>query len=110
MRSSRRWGRVVVLLVVGCSKGGDKPASGGYGDDFLGGFLNHDGGASPDAAGPPGDSGVAMPEPELELPKYMGRIVISPAAALFTKVGETASLHAEAFDAAGQKMAMPLSW
>ena len=38
------------------------------------------------------------------LPPYLGRIVLTPAALLFTAAGQTATLHAQAFDATGAPM------
>jgi hypothetical protein len=104
---ARAWLPGLLVISIACSNG-SKPASGGYAGDFLGGFLNGDGSAA-GAGGTTGDGGLAI-DPGPELPKYLGRIVITPAAALFTKAGDTASLHAEAFDAAGQKLAISLSW
>ncbi len=39
------------------------------------------------------------------LPPYLGRIVVSPPALLFTGAGQTAALRAQAFDATGAPLA-----
>jgi hypothetical protein len=53
---------------------------------------------------------LPVPTPLAALPEYLGRIVITPAAALFTKLGDRTTLKAEFFDASGQKIATTLTW
>ncbi len=106
---SPRWACTFLLLSMACSGGGDQPApTGGYAGDFLGGFLGRPGGGGAAAGGAGGARAIS--NPATELPKYMGRIVVTPSAVLFTKSGERALLRAEAFDAAGQKIAATLTW
>jgi hypothetical protein len=93
MQSRNGWPFVAAAAaVIGlCGCGGSGAKSGGGTTD--GG--SRDGGS----AGNDGtDAGGQV------LPPYMGRIVLTPAAVLFTDAGQTATLHAQAFDATGAKM------
>src|SRR3954465_15996926 len=80
------------VVLVACSGGGAKPAGG------EAGVAAGDAAAGPDTA------------PEPVVPTYAGRIVVTPAALLFTRAGEQAALHAEAFDAQGKKMDAVFTW
>src|SRR5205814_3570243 len=50
------------------------------------------------------------PEPELILPTCAGCIVITPSALLFTKAGDHATVRAQAYDAKGAKIDVPITW
>lgn len=97
------YGWVIGLLMVGCAGGSSGTpsfdASAMQGSDAAAS-------ATPDSSA--SDSGTPMSL--TPLPADVGRIVVSPAALLFTKPGEVAVLHAEVFDASGQKTAIPVTW
>lgn len=61
-------------------------------------------------SGTDGAADGRIPAPPIQLPPYMGRIVVTPAALLFTKAGEHATLRAEAFDATGAKVDATFTW
>ncbi len=82
---------VMGLLALGCGGGSGKAPG-------------VDGGGT-GGAGTTGTPGLRPPPAPLPaLPAYTGQIVVTPAALLFTKPGDTATLHAEAFDADGKKV------
>ena len=89
-----RWTLVASVLVVSlgaCGGGGGGGKSTGSPDSGApdAGTMGPDGGGD--------DSGQV-------LPPYVGRIVLTPAALLFTDAGQTATLHAQALDATGVPM------
>ena len=61
-------------------------------------------GGAPDGGATDGDNGGQV------LPPYFGRIVLTPAALLFTGAGQSATLHAQAFDANGAAMTAPFTF
>ena len=103
MTLSPRLAWVSGVLLLACGGGSAKtPGDGGGGAGGAG--PASDAGMNPV---PMGDGAVSSrpPAPPLpELPKYTGQIVVTPAAVLLTKAGDTATLRVEAFDAGGQKM------
>lgn len=110
-RGGGRWSMVVAVVVLGVGGcGRDKsssPPGGVTGVGGAGGGAAPDGGVGPDGspdggAGSTGDGGDAAGAQVL--PPYIGRIVVTPAALLFTDAGQSATLHAQAFDAKGAPM------
>lgn len=93
------WVGVLGLVAFGCGGGSGKSP----GVDGGGG---RDGAPATDAPGSTGDvGGLRPPPPPLPaLPTFMGQIIVTPAALLFTKAGDTATLRAEAVDADGKKL------
>jgi hypothetical protein len=99
----RSWwyGVAVGLLVLGCNggSGGPPPAD----DGVLG---------EPDASIDALEDATVLPEPTPlpPLPESLGRIVVTPAAVLFTAIGNQATFHVEVLDASGQKIVTTLAW
>ncbi len=91
---------LVVVVVVSMELGGCSGGTQGRGKSSVG-APSRDGGAADDEDGGGAGNGTGTGQ---DLPPYKGRIVVTPAALLFTKAGQSASLHAEAFDADGNPM------
>ncbi len=87
---------VLAITLGGCGGGGARSGDGTPDGGSLGGTAGGSAGS---------DGGDATDAGEQVLPPYLGRIVLTPAALLFTDAGQTATLHAQAFDATGAPMA-----
>jgi hypothetical protein len=100
--ATRGWIVLVVALTAGC---GSKKPSVQADADADGAAPATDGGA--DATDAPGFE-LGGPAPPTVV--YDGRVVVAPAALLFTKAGETAQLTATATDAAGNPVTGDVTW